>query len=133
MVQILIVFPPYFNVFKSNIVASGGLGGEVFIWDLEAALTPQSKSNDATEDDCSNVVCGSGNPLPVTSLRPVNSSNNISLHSTQSQAYVPLAAKGHKDSVYALAMHESGTVLVSGGTEKVYSDSRLVFLSLRFS
>ncbi|KAI5676493.1 hypothetical protein M9H77_07443 [Catharanthus roseus] len=104
---------------NSNIVASGGLGGEVFIWDLEAALTPQSKSNDATEDDCSNVVCGSGNPLPVTSLRPVNSSNNISLHSTQSQAYVPLAAKGHKDSVYALAMHESGTVLVSGGTEKV--------------
>lgn len=104
---------------NSNIVASGGLGGEVFIWDLEAALTPQSKSSDAAEDECSNGVGGSGSSLPITTLRPVNSSNNISLHSTQSQAYVPVAAKGHKESVYALAMNESGTLLVSGGTEKV--------------
>ncbi|KAL3516215.1 hypothetical protein ACH5RR_023117 [Cinchona calisaya] len=102
-----------------NIVASGGLGGEVFIWDLETALAPQSKSSDPTEDDCSNGVNGSGSSLPVTSLRPINSSNNISLHTTQSQGYVPMAAKGHKESVYALAMNESGTLLVSGGTEKV--------------
>ncbi|KAJ6353947.1 hypothetical protein OIU76_002884 [Salix suchowensis] len=59
---------------NSNIVASGGLGGEVFIWDMEAALTP---------------------------------------------GYVPVGAKGHKESVYALAMNDSGTRLVSGGTEKV--------------
>ncbi|CDP08595.1 unnamed protein product [Coffea canephora] len=103
---------------NSNIVASGGLGGEVFIWDLETALAPHSKSSDATEDDCSNGVCGSGSSLPV-SLRPINSSNSISLHTTQSQGYVPIAAKGHKESVYALAMNESGTLLVSGGTEKV--------------
>ncbi|KAJ6305761.1 hypothetical protein OIU78_021151 [Salix suchowensis] len=73
---------------NSNIVASGGLGGEVFIWDMEAALTPVS-----------------------------NSSNSISVHTTQ--GYVPVGAKGHKESVYALAMNDSGTRLVSGGTEKV--------------
>ncbi|XP_022896403.1 WD repeat-containing protein 48-like isoform X4 [Olea europaea var. sylvestris] len=71
--------------FNSNIVASGGLGGEVFIWDLEAALAPLSKSNDSAEDD----------------------------------GYTPISAKGHKESVYALATNDRGTLLVSGGTEKV--------------
>ncbi|GFZ02837.1 transducin/WD40 repeat-like superfamily protein [Actinidia rufa] len=68
---------------KSNIIASGGLGGEVFVWDLEAALAPTSKTSDATDDDCSNMI------------------------------------NGHKESVYALGMNDSGTLLVSGGTEKV--------------
>ncbi|KAK9293069.1 hypothetical protein L1049_021053 [Liquidambar formosana] len=104
---------------NSNIVASGGLGGEVFVWDLEAALAPLSKSSDAMEDDCSNGINGSGNSLPITSLRTISSSNSISLHTPQSQGYVPIAAKGHKESVYALAMNDSGTILVSGGTEKV--------------
>ncbi|KAL5566956.1 hypothetical protein UlMin_030120 [Ulmus minor] len=104
---------------NSNIVASGGLGGEVFIWDLEAALAPVSKSGDAMEDECSNGVNGAGHQLPITSLRTINSSNNISVHSTPSHGYVPLSAKGHKESVYALAMNETGTHLVSGGTEKV--------------
>ncbi|XP_050274757.1 uncharacterized protein LOC126717278 [Quercus robur] len=104
---------------NSNIVASGGLGGEVFIWDLEAALTPLSKSGDAMEDDCSNGINGSGNSLPISSLRTISSSNSISAHTNQSHGYVPIAAKGHKESVYALAMNDSGTLLVSGGTEKV--------------
>lgn len=104
---------------NSNIVASGGLGGEVFIWDIETALAPQSKSNDGMEEDCSNGINGSGNALPNTSLRTISSSNSISLHTPQSQGYVPTAAKGHKESVYALAMNDSGTILVSGGTEKV--------------
>ncbi|MCI33875.1 WD repeat-containing protein 48, partial [Trifolium medium] len=43
----------------------------------------------------------------------------ISLHTTQTQGYIPIAAKGHKESVYALAMNEGGTILASGGTEKV--------------
>lgn len=103
---------------NSNIVASGGLGAEVFIWDIEAALTP-SKSSDAMEDDCSNGINGSGNSLPVTSLRTISSSNSISAHTSQSQGYVPISAKGHKESVYALAMNDSGNLLVSGGTEKV--------------
>ncbi|KAE8695455.1 WD repeat-containing protein 48-like protein isoform 2 [Hibiscus syriacus] len=68
---------------NANIVTSGGLGGEVFVWDIEAAVTTTSKSND---------VC---------------------------HGYVPIAAKGHKESVYALAMNDSGSLLVSGGTEKV--------------
>ncbi|KAH9754389.1 WD REPEATS REGION domain-containing protein [Citrus sinensis] len=103
---------------NSNIVASGGLGAEVFIWDIEAALAP-SKSGDAMEDDCSTGINGSGNSLPVTSLRTIGSSNSISAHTSQSQGYVPIAAKGHKESVYALAMNDSGNLLVSGGTEKV--------------
>ncbi|XP_042017252.1 WD repeat-containing protein 48-like isoform X2 [Salvia splendens] len=76
---------------NSNICASGGLGGEVFIWDLEASLSPISKANDANADDCS----------------------------TSTNGYVPIAAKGHKESVYALATNDRGTLLVSGGTEKV--------------
>ncbi|KAL2528481.1 Transducin/WD40 repeat-like superfamily protein [Forsythia ovata] len=104
---------------NSKIVASGGLGGEVFIWDLEAALAPLSKSNDAAEDDCSNIVNSLESSLPNTSLRPISLSNNISQNATQSQGYVPSAAKGHKESVYALSVNDQGTLLVSGGTEKV--------------
>ncbi|KAF5746972.1 Transducin/WD40 repeat-like superfamily protein isoform 1 [Tripterygium wilfordii] len=104
---------------NSNVVASGGLGGEVFIWDIEAAVTPRSKSSDAVEDECSNGDSGSGNSLPMTSLRTIGSSNNISSQTTQSNGHVPVAAKGHKESVYALALNDSGTLLVSGGTEKV--------------
>lgn len=111
---------------QSNVVASGGLGGEVFIWDLEAALAPTSKTSDATEDECSNGISGLGNSLPITSVRTIGSSNNISLHATQSHGYVPVAAKGHKESVYALGMNDSGTLLVSGGTEKVYCICRLL-------
>ncbi|XXG54226.1 hypothetical protein AAC387_Pa03g2167 [Persea americana] len=105
---------------NSNVVVSGGLGGEVFIWDLEAALVPLTKSNDAMEDESSNGIISSRNSgLPITSLRSSGSSSSISLHPTQTHQYSPIAAKGHKDSVYALAMNDSGTLLVSGGTEKV--------------
>lgn len=100
-------------------VASGGLGGEVFVWDIEAAVTPLSKSSDAMEDDCSNGINGSANSIPMSSLRPISSSNSITAHTAQSHGYVPISAKGHKESVYALAMNDSGTLLVSGGTEKV--------------
>lgn len=71
------------------------------------------------EDDCSNATNGSGNAQPITSLRTISSSNSISMHTTQSHGYVPISAKGHKESVYALAMNDSGSLLVSGGTEKV--------------
>ncbi|KAL0424601.1 UNVERIFIED_CONTAM: WD repeat-containing protein 48 [Sesamum radiatum] len=92
---------------------------KVFIWDLEAALAPVSKSNDANVDDCSTSTNGLGSSLQNTSLRPISSSNNISGHANQCQGYVPIAAKGHKESVYALATNDQGTLLVSGGTEKV--------------
>lgn len=104
---------------NGNIVASGGLGGEVFIWDIEAAVAPVSKSNDSTEEEASNGINSAGNNLPITSLRTISSSSNVNLHSTSNHGYVPTAAKGHKESVYALAMNDSGTILVSGGTEKV--------------
>ncbi|KZV24977.1 hypothetical protein F511_01947 [Dorcoceras hygrometricum] len=104
---------------NNNVFASGGLGGEVFIWDLEAALVPITKSNDAPEDECSTGVNGSISSLSISCIRPISSSNNISQHATQCHGYVPLAAKGHKESVYALATNDRGTLLVSGGTEKV--------------
>ncbi|KAI9099092.1 hypothetical protein K1719_024859 [Acacia pycnantha] len=111
---------------NSNIVASGGLGGEVFIWDLEAALASVSQCNDILDEGCSNGIHGPGNSLPMTSLRNISSANNniissntTSMHTAQSHGYIPVTAKGHKESVYALAMNEGGTLLVSGGTEKV--------------
>ncbi|KAI3516967.1 hypothetical protein L1887_16159 [Cichorium endivia] len=97
---------------NSNIVASGGLGGEVFIWDLEAALAPVTKSSEAADEDRPGGTNGSGN------LRTISSSNSISLQTNVPQGYVPISAKGHKESVYALAMNDTGTLLVSGGTEK---------------
>ena len=85
------------------------------------ASLPVTKSVDAAEDESSSGLISSGNSgLPLTNLRTVNSSNYISVHNKQSHSYSPVAAKGHKDSVYALAMNDSGTVLVSGGTEKVF-------------
>ncbi|KAF9605391.1 hypothetical protein IFM89_016968 [Coptis chinensis] len=105
---------------NSNVIASGGLGGEVFVWDLEAAVAPVSKAIDIKEDDCPNgIVASSNSGLPITSLRSISSSSSISQHTTQSHGYSPIAAKGHKESVYALAMNDTGTILVSGGTEKV--------------
>nr|KJB26516.1 hypothetical protein B456_004G245300 [Gossypium raimondii]KJB26517.1 hypothetical protein B456_004G245300 [Gossypium raimondii] len=104
---------------NTNWVASGGLGGEVFIWDIEAAVTPLSKSSDVMEDDCSIGINGSANPLTISSLRTVSSNNSINASTKQCHIYVPITAKGHKESVYALAMNDSGTLLVSGGTEKV--------------
>ncbi|PWA42460.1 G-protein beta WD-40 repeat-containing protein [Artemisia annua] len=103
---------------NSNIVASGGMGGEVFLWDLEAALAPLNKSSEAADDDRPSATNGSGSSVPVTSLRTISSSNSISLQANVAQGYVPIAAKGHKESVYALAMNETGNLLVSGGTEK---------------
>lgn len=71
------------------------------------------------EESTSNGNHVHGNSLAVTSLHTVSSSNGVVTHATQSHGYLPVAAKGHKDSVYALAMNESGSLLVSGGTEKV--------------
>ncbi|KAK9050527.1 hypothetical protein SSX86_017815 [Deinandra increscens subsp. villosa] len=99
---------------NGNIVASGGLGGEVFIWDVEAALAPLTKSSEPADDDRSSGTNGSG----ISSLRTIGSSNNISVQTNLPQGYVPISAKGHKESVYALAMNDTGNVLVSGGTEK---------------
>ncbi|KAK4767557.1 hypothetical protein SAY86_015307 [Trapa natans] len=104
---------------NSNVLASAGLGGEVFIWDLETVLAPVSKSSDIMEEDSSNGFISSANATSVGSLRAINSSTSISTHTNQSSGSAPTVAKGHKESVYALAMNDTGTLLVSGGTEKV--------------
>ena len=78
------------------------------------------------EDSSSNGANGIGSSQPVASLRNVGSSNNISVQSSPSHGYAPTVAKGHKESVYALAMNDTGTTLVSGGTEKVFIQFRLL-------
>ncbi|KAJ4978196.1 hypothetical protein NE237_008976 [Protea cynaroides] len=84
---------------------------------LVVRLSYGSKSTDAMEDDYSNGIIGSGNSgLPITSLRFIGSSSNISLHPTQAH---PIAIKGHKESVYALTMNDDGSLFVSGGTKGV--------------
>lgn len=90
-------------------------------------MSPVTKPNDATDDSSSS----NGANGPVTSLRTVGSSNNISVQSSPSHGYTPTIAKGHKESVYALAMNDTGTMLVSGGTEKVFVQSRLQRIYLR--
>ena len=61
-------------------VASGGLGGEIFIWDIEAALASATKCNDPMDDDDnSNDINVSGNSLPMTSLH----TKQIYLHNLQ--------------------------------------------------
>nr|CAD1833969.1 unnamed protein product [Ananas comosus var. bracteatus] len=101
---------------NSNIIASGGLGGEVFIWDIDAAVIPVAKSVEPMEDDYSN----ENYRQPLASSHCSSTSSNVSVYNTEPHyCYSPVAVKGHKESVYALAMNESGTVLVSGGTEKV--------------
>lgn len=100
-------------------VASGALGGEVFIWDIEAALSPVIKSSDTVPED-ENMTNGNLG-APMSSSRVVSLTNNItgSNNHVNPNGYSPISAKGHKDSVYALAMNDAGTILVSGGTEKV--------------
>eukprot|EP00252_Welwitschia_mirabilis_P010612 TRINITY_DN2397_c0_g1_i1.p1 TRINITY_DN2397_c0_g1~~TRINITY_DN2397_c0_g1_i1.p1 ORF type:complete len:753 (+),score=154.85 TRINITY_DN2397_c0_g1_i1:499-2757(+) len=106
---------------NSHVVASGGLGREVFIWDIEAAMSPVSRAPETADEDVSNGILNPGSSgIPSTNVRSPNSvNNNTSLHPPIVQGYVPIAAKGHKESVYALAMNDAGTILVSGGTEKV--------------
>ncbi|MCO5565105.1 hypothetical protein L7F22_018776 [Adiantum nelumboides] len=102
----------------SNLVASAGLGGEVFVWDIDAANVPLSK---ATVEE--NGYETNGSSVPSAQLaagdRPNVSSCNAAVpHAGVPQGYTPITAKGHKESVYALAMNDTATILVSGGTEK---------------
>ncbi|KAL5231870.1 hypothetical protein ABZP36_030646 [Zizania latifolia] len=74
---------------STNIVASGGLGGEVFIWDIDAALAPVAKSINVKEDEAPN---GNSGPA-LTTLCNVNSSCNIASANGPSHGYSPNAAK----------------------------------------
>ena len=104
---------------QSNIIASAGLGGEVFVWDLDAACAPILKA--AVDENTSEKNSTLGPSAPITSSdRSLGTSfSTATQNSLPSQGYTPIMVKGHKESVYALAMNDSGTILVSGGTEKV--------------
>lgn len=101
----------------SNIIASAGLGGEVFVWDLEAASIPVSKA--ANEDDAGYEGMPGLSGQIIGNDRSSTGGYNAPVPNVASpQGYTPIAAKGHKESVYALAMNDAGNILVSGGTEK---------------
>ena len=103
---------------QSNIIASAGLGGEVFVWDLDSATVPILK---AVEEESPPGVNSLGPSPQITSSdrSTVTSFSSATQNSSLPQGYVPLVVKGHKESLYALAMNDAGSVLVSGGTEKV--------------
>ncbi|KAH7285283.1 hypothetical protein KP509_33G020800 [Ceratopteris richardii] len=99
---------------KTNAIASGGLGGEVFVWDLEAANVPMVKFSDNGVDSVepvNNTGHGGGFDNNSTCSDPTSNAE-------EPQGFMPITVKGHKESVYAVAMNDVGTVLVSGGTEK---------------
>lgn len=105
----------------SNVVASAGLGGEVFVWDLEAANIPVLKAaNEGADKARYEGSIGPGiTGQMVSDERSTSPSYSMAVSNVaSSQVYAPIAVKGHKESVYALAMNDAGTVLVSGGTEK---------------
>ncbi|MFS7924046.1 hypothetical protein Hanom_Chr03g00267951 [Helianthus anomalus] len=85
----------------------------MFIWDVEAALAPLTKSSEAADEVRSSGTNGSG----ISSVCTIGSGNDISMQMNLPQGCVPISAKGHRESVYALA--QNGHVLVSGGTEKL--------------
>eukprot|EP00250_Pteridium_aquilinum_P009427 c18661_g1_i1 orf=203-2506(+) len=103
---------------NSNLIASAGLGGEVFVWDLDAASLPVSKA--VVEENGCEANGSSGPPVQLAAgERPGVTSYNAAVpNAAATQGYTPITAKGHKESVYALAMNDTATILVSGGTEK---------------
>ncbi|KAJ6928386.1 hypothetical protein NC652_012474 [Populus alba x Populus x berolinensis] len=102
---------------NSNMFASGGLGGEVIIWDVEAALTLVQSLVMTMEDDCLNGVNGSTKSLPMTSLRTISFKQTLFL-CTRLRGMYQMVPKAIRSQIYAMAMNDSGTRLVSGGIEK---------------
>ncbi|GAQ87661.1 Transducin/WD40 repeat-like superfamily protein [Klebsormidium nitens] len=129
------------------VVASAGLGCEVFVWDLEAALRPVVRaapdpapsplpavpapglasstrtapplartSSAPTPGPLAGSLHGSG-AVPALEGPRLSSSGSAAGASGSGEGYRPVACKGHKQSVYALAINEAGTLLVSGSTE----------------
>ncbi|CAM6097082.1 unnamed protein product [Calypogeia fissa] len=102
---------------QSNIVASGGLGCEVFIWDLEAAMTPIARASHEGAEEGTRDGSFTGGAAPLSD-RSTIAKSDVTAHPAVPQGYAPILAKGHKESIYALSMNDAGTTLVSGGTEK---------------
>lgn len=86
-------------------VASAGLDRAIFLWDINT-LTALTASN--------NVVTSKLYPsfFERLSFTPRICNNTVLVCPASS-------VSGNKDSIYSLAMNPSGTVIVSGSTEKV--------------
>lgn len=91
----------------------------MFVWDLDAASVPISKA--VVEENGCEANGGSGPPVQLAGgeRSGVTGYNAAVPNAAASQGYTPITAKGHKESVYALAMNDTASILVSGGTEKV--------------
>lgn len=83
-------------------VASAGLDRAIFLWDINT-LTALTASN--------NVVTSK-----ILTLSYLFSTLSLPLSNFSCSAS---SVSGNKDSIYSLAMNPSGTVIVSGSTEKV--------------
>lgn len=90
----------------------------MFVWDLDAASIPITKAV-AEENGCEANGAGPPVQLAVGERSGVTGYSAAAPTAPASQGYTPITAKGHKESVYALAMSDTATILVSGGTEKV--------------
>ena len=98
---------------KTNLIASAGLRNEIFLWDLEAGLSASPKP--ATDHE----TPAYGRPGQPAQPPSTGSSGSNGLGAGGEAGYRAVELSGSKDSVYALAMNDTATLLVSGGTEKV--------------
>lgn len=99
------------------------------MWDLEAAMKPVLRAGNGGADEVgsdrgqvSTTAAGQGSAAGALAAadRPSLGANTAAPPAVNpASGYTPVSAKGHKESVYALAINDAGTVLVSGGTEKV--------------
>ncbi|CAI7858207.1 unnamed protein product, partial [Closterium sp. NIES-53] len=128
------------------LVASAGLGSELFIWDLAAAqpltgsggsLPPTSSSSPSSSSSAPPASTANASPAAPAAASGLGGSGAGSGAGGAGGAGAaggagggaavgpvvgvcsPVPAKGHKDSVYSVAMNSAGSVVVSGGTEKV--------------
>ncbi|KAJ8893603.1 hypothetical protein PR048_006203 [Dryococelus australis] len=100
-------------------VASAGLDRAIFLWDVNT-LTALTASNN-TVTICFFTVLN--NIQPVKKIMADHHSSERSRYveyiEEKIPAYETSSLNGNKDSIYSLAMNPSGTVIVSGSTEKV--------------
>eukprot|EP00897_Mesotaenium_endlicherianum_P003029 jgi/Mesen1/2754/ME000017S02121 len=93
---------------QTSVLASAGLGCELYLWDVARAMAPLSCTLDSH--------AAADEPLSVPAPPPPPPAAAAAAAGGHSRT--PVAVKGHKESVYALAMNDAATVIVSGGTEK---------------
>ncbi|MCO5600149.1 hypothetical protein L7F22_054257 [Adiantum nelumboides] len=83
----------------SNLIASAGLGGEVFVWDLDAA-------NAMAMNDTATILVSGGTEKAVRVWDPRSGAKTMKL-------------KGHADNIRALLLDPSGRFCLSGSSDSM--------------